>query len=250
MSQSVLLDQGFVLLTGALCLFIAYQLGKRKLKDDADRLAWSAFRIWWLGLGITTALGALRALLAFARVDSLLVYVWLDLVSTLVLCAALWGLLFYLLFLYTGRRSWAWPLAALYAIFFVALVIYSFFALRPVGVVLDAGAATVRYAAQASPVYQVIVGLMVLLPQLLASLAYFSLFFRLRDRVQRYRVLLVSLSILVWFGSPLLALGLSLSAAPWWTLASRVIGLLAVLVIYWAYYPPTFIQRRFGVVSI
>jgi hypothetical protein len=231
-------------------LFIAAQLGKRKLTDESDRLAWTAFRVWWLGLGLTTAFGALRTLMAFAGIDSLSVYVWHGLINTLILCAALWGLLFYLLYLYTGNRSWGVPLAGFYVVFFIALVIYSFAILQPQGVTLEAGTATVQYAVEASPAYQMAIVLIVLLPQILTSLAYFSIFFRLRERVQKYRVILVSVSVLVWFGSPLLALALSISEAPWWMMISRVIGLLAVFAIYWAYYPPQFIQRRFGVASI
>jgi hypothetical protein len=91
---------------------------------------------------------------------------------------------------------------------------------------------------------------LVIAPQILATLAYFSLYFRLQDRAQKYRVLLVSISILVWFGSPVLAFGLGVSQLPWWMWVSRLLTLAAVVVIYWAYYPPTFIQRRFGVESI
>lgn len=240
----------FAIITGTFCLFIALQLGKRSLKEDNDRLAWNAFRVWWFGLGLTTALGALRALIVSAGVDSLIVYVWYGLITTFILCAALWGLLYYLVYLYTGNRALAWPLAIFYIVFFIGLVIYSFFVLQPQSLSLENGTATVNYSVEPTTLYTLVLGLIVLAPQLIASLAYFSLYFRLRDRIQKYRVLLVSGSVFVWFSSPLVALGLSISDAAWWMWVSRVISLLAVLFIYWAYYPPQFIQRRFGVVSI
>lgn len=251
MSPQTLLIQGLVIVTGVFCLFIAAQLGKRVVKGD-DKLAWSAFRVWWLGIGLSTALGAVKTLMILSAVDNALAYVWLGYISTAVICVALWGLLFYLLFLYTGNKGLALPLGVFYLLVFAGLVVYSFFVLKPTGVVLDASAvtATIQYEQEANPLYVPILALLVLLPQILGSLAYFSFYFRVRERVQKYRVLLVSVSILVWFGIPLLALPLDLSGLPWWSLATRIIGLAAVLAIYWAYYPPKFIQRRFRVSSI
>lgn len=250
MNQSALFTQIIILATGAFCLYIAVQLGKRYVIEPGDRLAWSAFRVWWLGLGFATALGALRTLLAQAAVDSLPVYVWLGQATTLVLCVALWGLLYYLLYLYTGNRYWAWPLGIFYGLVFLGFTAYNLLVLRPIGITLETGSAAIQYQVEPPRIYNLIIALLILAPQLLAALAYFSLFFRLKERAQKYRVLLVSLSILVWFGSPLIALALGLSDLPWWALASRMLGFTAVLVIYWAYYPPSFIQRRFGVVSI
>jgi hypothetical protein len=250
MSPTQLLNQLLVIFTGALCLFIAVQLGKRKLDNEGDRLAWLAFRIWWIGLGLTTAFGAVRVLMVVANIDSLDAYVWQGLLNTLVLCVALWGLLFYLLYLYTGNRRWALPLGIFYVLFYTGLVIYSFFVLKPQGVVLEGGVATVQYAVEPALAYSFVLITLVIAPQILATLAYFSLYFRLQDRAQKYRVLLVSISILVWFGSPVLAFGLGVSQLPWWMWVSRLLTLAAVVVIYWAYYPPTFIQRRFGVESI
>lgn len=250
MSPTQIANQILVIFTAALCLFIAVQLGKRKLDNEGDRLAWLAFRIWWIGLGLTTAFGSVRVLMVMAKVDSLDTYVWHGLLNTLVLCAALWGLLYYLLYLYTGSRRWALPIGVFYIFFYIGLVLYSLFVLQPQGVTLEGGVATVQYATEPTLVYSVILISLVIVPQLLATLAYFSLYFRLRDRVQKYRVLLVSISILVWFGSPFIAFGLGVSQLPWWMWVSRFITLAAVVVIYWAYYPPIFIQRRFGVESI
>lgn len=250
MSQTMLITQIIILTTGAFCLYIAAQLGRRQPAESDDRLAWLAFRVWWLAIGLSTALGAVRTLMALFAVDSLAAYSILTLVLTLVLCAALWGLLYYLVYLYTGNRSWVWPLAGFYGLIFLGLISYLFLVLRPIGVSLDNGAASMQYANDAPDLYGLIVVLVILLPQLLAALAYLSLYFRLHERTQKYRILLVSLSILIWFASPLVGLGLGISNFPWWDLLSRIIGLAAVLLIYAAYYPPKFIQRRFGVAGI
>lgn len=244
------ISQILVIFTGALCLFIAAQLGHRKIERQDDQLAWNAFRIWWLGLGLSTAVGALRTLLALQGVDVLAVYIWISIANTLLICFALWGLLFYLLYLYTGNRNLARPLGIFYLVFFVTLLIYSFWFLHPTGVLLEGGTATVQYETEPAFIYQLVLGLLVLLPQLVASLVYFSFYFRVRERVQKYRILMVSVSILAWFGLPLVAFFLGLSSQDWWVIVNRVIALVAVIAIYWAYYPPRFIQQQLQVASI
>jgi hypothetical protein len=249
MSQQLIL-QVLSILTGLFCLFIAARLGRRKFESRDDQFAWTAFRIWWLGIGISTALGALRALMVASGVQSLAPYMAQSLVNTAILIVAFWGLLFYLIYLYVGRRSWAIPLGVFYALFFIGLLAYTFVVLQPTGVTIADGAATVTNANQPDPIYAIVTILLLLAPPIIAALVYFSLYFRVRENQQKYRVLLVSVSILVWFGSPLIGWALGATSADWWTYASRVIGLLAVLVIYWAYYPPQFIQQRFKVASI
>jgi hypothetical protein len=61
---------------------------------------------------------------------------------------------------------------------------------------------------------------------------------------------MVSFTLLGWFGSALLAYGTGLSTNPWWQAVSRSIGLVAALLIYAAYRPPGWVQRRWGVRSI
>ena len=48
-----------------------------------------------------------------------------------------------------------------------------------------------------------ILAVLLLLPQIIGSFAYFTLYFRVTDVTQKYRILLVSWSIIVWFLSPL-----------------------------------------------
>jgi hypothetical protein len=249
MNFNLFLIEGLRLLTALVCFFIAGHLGSRKLTDEDDRWAWTAFRVWWWGLGATTLISLLNAVLPVFGMSNLAVYVALAQLNILVICVALWGLLFYLVYLYTGKRNLAVPIAIFYLIVFVFLVAYVF-TLQPVGFAVEDGRAVVQYANEVSPAYTLALTLILLLPQLLASLGYFSFFFRVRERAQKYRVLLVSISVFVWFGSPLLASLLSLSNLSWWPLASRLITLLAAIAIYWAYYPPQFIQSRLRVQSI
>jgi hypothetical protein len=250
MSSNTLLAQLIVLATGIVCLFIAVKLGKRKLTDRGERIAWTAFRIWWFALGLNIVLSSFNTWLAVQTTLALNFHISVLLISTLTLCIALWGLVFYLVYLYSGNPRLALPLGVFYGLVFISVVGYLLLVLRPNGVAVENGSVTLRYASDAPELTVLIIALFILLPQILGALAYFSLYFRLKDRDQRYRVLLVSLSILIWFCSPFIALAFGIAMHPWWSVASSLLGLIAVVVIYWAYYPPPFMQRRFNVMGI
>jgi hypothetical protein len=96
----------------------------------------------------------------------------------------------------------------------------------------------------------VIVVLLLLLPQMIGAFAYFTLYFRMPEVTQKYRILLVSWSIIIWFLSPLLALVGGLAEQDWWQLASRFIGLAAALTILIAYLPPRWLRQRYGIMSL
>jgi hypothetical protein len=99
------------------------------------------------------------------------------------------------------------------------------------------------------PFYVLLVFLL-LFPQIIGSLAYFTLYFRVSDVTQKYRVLLVSWGIIFWFLSPVIALAGGVSDQDWWQLASRCISLVTALVIVMAYLPPRWIKHRYGIISL
>ena len=86
--------------------------------------------------------------------------------------------------------------------------------------------------------------------QIIGGLAYFTLYFRVSDVTQKYRILLVSWSIIIWFLSPYCARAGGLAEQDWWQLASRLIGLAAALTILMAYLPPRWLKQRYGIVSL
>jgi uncharacterized membrane protein HdeD (DUF308 family) len=96
----------------------------------------------------------------------------------------------------------------------------------------------------------VILIVLLLLPQIIGGLAYFTLYFRVSEVTQKYRILLVSWSIIVWFLSPIIALAGGLAQQDWWQLVSRLIGLVAALTILMAYLPPRRLKQRYGIISL
>lgn len=254
-SQTLLASAAFAFLTGAIYAFVGHRLSRRPIPGPG-KLAAAGFIAFWYGLAVSTMLGGtgLQALFGAFDRTSLAFSLIISQVSLLAISVALWGLLYYLVYLYTGRTN-AWiPIATFYAAFYLFLQ-YFIWDAGPIGVHAEKWQVVVDYEKDvqnlpATDPYllSLIIGLLV--PQILASLAYLSLVYRVKSPTQRYRILLVSLSILVWFGSPLIALGADVAQQDTYQVVSRTIGLLAAVVIFLAYYPPGFFRRRFGILSL
>jgi hypothetical protein len=192
--------------------------------------------------------GILHLLGAF-NIVSLPLFVALTHVNILLICIALWGLLYYLVYLFTGSQRFLIPLTIFYILYYVLLVYY-ITASDPARVEITRWRTQLVYAHPVTGSLFTVVLVLLVFPQILAALAYFALFFRVREATQRYRILLVSWCIILWFGSAFVASVTGLSQEDWWQIVSRLIGLGAALGILFAYFPPGIIRRRFGIASI
>jgi hypothetical protein len=215
---------------------------KRQVMGEA-RLALQLFAIWWYALAAITVVGSVFNILAgLGKTDIALwqVYTYLAIAG---ICLALWGLLYYLLYLFTGNRAWL-PILSIFYIFVYVLVLYFVQVSQPIGVKHDEWSAQLEYANQQDSPISIALVLFIIAPQILAGLAYFSLFFRVRERAQRFRIAIVSWSIVAWFSSSLVvAFSPELQTSDGWQVTSRLIGLTAASLIVMAYRPPRGIQR-------
>ncbi len=225
--------------------YVGLRISQRRVSRES-RSASRAFTAWWLGLSANTALGGFQALLAATGITDLGPHITITLVTFLILSLALWGLLYYLVYLYTGSSRWMVPLALFYLVYYLTIVWY-LWQLGPQGVEVSGWTVSLSYAQEPTGPLATVLLVLLVGPQILAALGYFSLLFRVQDRTQRYRVLLVSVAILVWFGSSLIASFAGAGGSDLWQVASRAIGLSAALTILAAYFPPRWVQERFGI---
>lgn len=235
MSASTLaLAGGLSIVTGVSFAFVARAVSHR-LATDARRLARRAHAAWWLCLGAYLVLQGALTILAGAGRVSLDTYLASRILAIPLLCGAVWGLTFYLAFLYTGRTGAALPLAVLYAVAAAAFYYATFSVPQTLSVrtwlieVDDSGA-----------LYRIVYAL-VGLPPILASLAYFALLRRAREPEQRYRIALLGGSILAYLGGGLAARLFADDTVIFVTLV--VFGLGAAAASLAAYHPPAFVQR-------
>jgi hypothetical protein len=239
----------FALIGGITYIYIGWWLGKRVVSSADSRLAWQAFTIWWFALAGTTLLGAFQNLLGALGHTELPLFVTAQYVNTLVACIALWGLVYYLIYLFTGNSRALVPLSIFYIIYYI-LLIYYYTASVPKNVEIGRWSATLVYENSLTGPFFVILAVLLLFPQILGSLAYFTLYFRVSDVTQKYRVLLVSWGIIFWFSSPLIGLAGEIAEQDWWQFASRFINLGTALVILMAYMPPRWLKQRYGIISL
>lgn len=237
------------ILSTIIYFYVGRVLSRRRVANPDARLAWMLFVIWWYALASSTFIGAVLSLLGAFNVAGLPLFVTLTQVNLLAICVALFGLMYYLIYLFTGNQRLLVPLIVFYIAYYI-LVIYYVQARMPVGVSIGRWSATLQYELPPEGPLYIVALVLLIFPQVLGSLAYFTLYFRVKTATQKYRILLVSWSILIWFLSSFLASISGLSQQDWWQVTSRLIALSASLAILLAYDPLPWIRRRLGVTSI
>jgi hypothetical protein len=242
----------FGALLSTLCAGIYFYVGlvlrRRRSDSPESRLAWRLFVVWWYALAAATLSSAVLSLLGAMGIAGLPLFTTITILNLLATCVALYGLVFYLLYLFTGSRRVLSPLSVFYLGYY-GLLVYYVQASDPVSVAIERWRATLVYQNQLrGPIFSAALFLL-LFPPIIGGLAYFMLYFQIKSVTQRYRILLVSWSIIIWFLSVFLASIAGLSDQDWWQIVSRLIGLGAALAILFAYQPPAWIKRRFGVTS-
>lgn len=242
---ALLLDIVLSIAVAGVYLLVGVVTGRRRVDGDGQ-LAVSLFALWWHMLAAMGVIAAMGKVLAVLGIMDASVHATVAQLTLLTLCLALASLLYYLVYLYTGKRRMIWPVGGFYAAYYAWLV-YLVESGRPTGAHVEGGRVVLDYAREFTSLEIGLVLLLLLVPPLLGALGYARLFFRAQEATQRYRIGLVSGTIAAWFTSSLLAWGFGFDHAAWWPMASRAIGLAAALLVFAAYRPPAFARRRWGI---
>lgn len=164
-------------------------------------VVWAAAATW---------IGGLMNLFGAMGLTDLSLFVTATYLNIQVTCIALMGLLYYLIYLFTGNRNWLVFLAIFYLVFYI-LLIYYITASIPDGVNVDRWNAVLAYRNPPAGSFILLLIVVLLLPQILGGFAYFMLYFRVTEITQKYRIFMVSWSIIIWFLSPFAAMAGGLS---------------------------------------
>ncbi len=241
------------LVVAALYTVVGYRLQGRAVSREA-RTAQNLFIAWWYAIAASSTLTAVTLTAYTAGNLPKWLYQVNSQMGLLALTVALWGLLSYLVYLYTGsRRAHLW-IGGFYVLFYVLLqAAVAYFG--PPDQISDNGwTLTTLYedengelgvAIQLSRAWIIVILVALVGPQFGAAVAYARLYKRAQDATQRYRIAMISGSIIVWFGTSLVAGSLGVEGITW-QVVSRVLSLLAASAILMAYYPPAFLRRRWG----
>ena len=239
----------FGLLAAGIYMYVGWRLSKRVISSSRAQLAWGSFTVWWYGLAAITLIGAFLSLFGAVGITSLPLFVTANYINLLIICLALCALLYYLIYLFTGNSRSLILLAIFYLIYYILLVYY-ITASTPIGVKVGRWNTTLDYHSQLTGPFFAIILILLFLPPIIGGLAYFTLYFRVSDITQKYRILLVSWSIIIWFFSILIAQVGGLAEQDWWQLVTRFIGLAAASTILIAYLPPRWLKQRYGILSL
>lgn len=244
-NERMLLDVAIALGTGIVYAYVGRVTSLRRIGGEAQ-LAVTLFSVWWYTLAAITWSGAGGRLLGYFGVLDIGIHLTILHVALIALSAAFWGLQYYLFYLFTGSKRWLAPITIYYVLLYLSLL-YMIIWRQPTGVTIEGTAVTVGYAREVARPLLVALGIAFLLPTVIGAIGYARLFFRVDTPTQRYRIGLVSFTIIIWFSISLIATTTGLNQAPWWQGVSRYFGLVAALLILAAYRPPGFVQRRWGI---
>ncbi|MHB8605552.1 MAG: hypothetical protein ACYDCK_09895 [Thermoplasmatota archaeon] len=235
-------------ISAGLYLWVARMVVTRHVEGETKR-ANTLFGVWWAALGLVFLFAPFLSVLprVIGYQDLALSITLLNAVLLLV-AVAVWGLVYYLVYLYTGNSRFFWPLTAFYVAFALALL-YVVAYLDPNG--FDASGTLTFTRGQLNGAPAIALGLLFSGPVIAAALAYGSLYFRVREREQKYRVGLVSGAFLVQFGwsfvSSLLQLPRRYPDSVAVSLAGNVLGILSAIAILIAFRPPRMIRERLSI---
>lgn len=242
MSDATLLLGALAALASAAAYgYVGFRVATRKGADH-DRLAFWAFGLWWSGLASLSLVGAAQNVLWLAGVDDVRAFTAIAYITLTPFCIAIWGLFYFLAYLFSGRRGLLPASMALYGLLYVVLIAVVAI-LDPVGIEVRTWDVRVEYANTLSPAGMAAFHALLVVPIMAGAVAYGSLYFRVKEPLQRYRIGVVSLSLILWFGGPVVAQLAGINQGDVWAMVSRLIGLLAALAILLAYRPPARILR-------
>lgn len=225
MAQATLLA-GAVLDIASFALYV--HVSRRVLATlprDRDHSA-EAFALFWFGVGVVNLLQALLEVTALARDPGLpLAFaVWNTRIALALVSFA--GLVYYLLYVYTGRAAGRGILIGFYAATFLLMQAWLMGA-GPSGTDVQGWRVDLTFEGPTrTPLYALVV-LMFFVPPLVAAAAYVRFNRFVDDPAQRRRVRLLSASLVVYFAG--LTVGYLNSGWAWWGLVENALGIAAAL---------------------
>lgn len=233
------------LVSAGLYFWVARTVLDRSVEGDARR-ANALFATWWVALGIVYLL--LPALSVLPRTlghrDLALATTLMNALFTLI-AVAVWGLVYYLVYLYTGTPRWFWPITGFYVALAFSLL-YLIAWLDPNGFDAAGRLTFTKEGLDVGP--SIALSLAFSGPVLLSALGYGSLYFQAREPAARYRIALVSGAFLAQFGWSLASGLLQLSRRFPDSVALLLVGsafpLLAAVAILLAFRPPQRVRER------
>lgn len=217
----------------------------RRGTPESGQSARIMFCLFWASACVVWAAQGLQAFAAFLGAAGFGLVSALDQVTTPFYCLAAASLLYYALYLFTGRERLLLPILAYYLVLFF-LLRWRVEDAHRLGIAVGSWVVGFQYEhpLQGSA-YTAIVAL-VALPVLAAVLAYGSLFFRVDEPGLRYRVALTALGLFTWISTEAFSYTSGFANTAPGELTRRIVALASGFIVLLAYRPPRFARRRWA----
>lgn len=181
-------------LIAASCFFVGQTVRIRGTTTPEARLGARAFAAWWVGLGVYIAIRGVLALAAAVEFTPFSLFLAGRIVGIPFLAVAAWGIVTYVVAVYSGRVT-VWRPVAVYAVSLAALFYVETFLDMDGTVTVQPWAA---FVTTTNPSFVTLTQAYFALPLILSVLAYAWLARQTRGAEQRYRILVVSGGLLLW----------------------------------------------------
>lgn len=241
MADTTLLLAGVTILAVAVLYFFVGRAVLDPTTQRPERWARNAFGLWWFALAARTGREAAGDLLVVAGFEDVALHASLEYLGHVFLFVGLTGLMYYLLYLYTGRAWVLYPIAVFYGVF-LFLGFYVTNLRNPVGLEVGTWSVELEHAASVSPLLINLLLGALLVPLVVAVFLYLLLLAVIDAPAQKARIKWVGGALLFWFGSVGLAVSTSLDEHSYWGLARRIIAGLAAVAILYAF---TGLERKY-----
>lgn len=237
-AQMLLMALGLTLPIAVLYLLVGRAVWRR---GASGARSWRFFGLFWLGMGTWGLAEGLWPVLHEMGLAPFPLAVGLLHLKVLASVAAFYGLVAYLVTVYTGHPRAARRLVPVYGAIYLATAGFYVWK-RPLAQFPGTWGMRFEYAVQdPGMIWWVVVGLL-FLPPILASIAYAALYRLAPDPEARFRVALTSLAFVGLFSPTFIAWGLG--GAPWWPLIEKLLGLAVAGCILLALHPPRALRER------
>lgn len=236
MEATLVLSAAAASVASGLFLAAGMALLKRRHDSPESQQAVGLFAVWWIGLAVYALGGANQDLLAAVGLAPFGLFLALRYMQMFAMCIGLWGLMYYIAYVLTGRKSFLAPLAAFYAAYYAVLL---FLVTRglPHDVAVEPWRTSLVFS---HPVLGAMgVALLLVIPPLVGAVSYLLVLREAPSAAHRARIVIIAASTVVWCASIVLRDGGLVAAV-----VPAALGLFSAMSISWAYATPSWAAKR------
>ncbi len=232
-TPTLMLSGAILSLIAVLFATVGWVVSRRAVSPE-QRLPATAFAVWWFGYAAYTLEAATRNILSSFGIDDAALHVSVTYLGLFLLSIGLAGLMYYLIYVYTGSNRILVPLAAFYASFYF-MALYAYSSRNPITVEAGTWSTQVVFEFPENPLLNNMILAALLVPLGVGALLYSLLYFKVESALQKKRILIVGGAFLFWFGVHAFGRLTPLGDILIWPLLNRMIALISALVILYAF---------------